>query len=115
MPVVHKLVTSKFQSQNRLGLQYYVECSCGFQGRLGTEQAAHSQFDAHLMYNNTEPYFSKLAEALAAKESPGSWKPVGSVEPNTVHNKEWRPVDSKEPTPVATHAVNKDWKPVGAR
>jgi hypothetical protein len=77
----HKLVKSEFQSGNRLGLQYYVECSCGFQGRLGTEQAAKSQFDNHLVYHGNEPYFSKLAspvEETEQKTPKTEWKPVGA-------------------------------------
>jgi len=91
----HKLVKTEFQQQNKVGLQYYVECSCGFQGRLGTEQAAKSQYDNHLIYHGKEPYFSTLAGAVEDKtsEAPkeevksgitplggvaGSWKPVGA-------------------------------------
>jgi len=83
----HKLVKTEFQSGNRVGLQYYVECSCGFQGRLGTEQAAKSQYDTHLMYHGCEPYFSKMVESVentkqeATKEEVkkvSSWKPIGA-------------------------------------
>jgi hypothetical protein len=69
---VHKLVKSEFQSENRVGLQYYVECSCGFQGRLGTKQAAESQFDNHLVASGTKLYFSKLPTGK------DEWKPVGA-------------------------------------
>ena len=77
----HKLVKSEFQSGNRPGLQYYVECSCGFQGRMGTEQAAKSQFDNHLVYHGNEPYFSKLAppvEESKQETSKTEWKPKGA-------------------------------------
>jgi hypothetical protein len=85
--MVHKLVKTEFQQGNRLGLQYYVECSCGFQGRLGTEQAAKSQFDNHLINHGNEPYFSKMVEPVEKKEQEktkpvltnmGSWKPTGA-------------------------------------
>jgi hypothetical protein len=79
----HKLAKYEYQPQNRSDLQHYVECSCGWQGRSGTEQASKSQFDNHLMYHGKEPYFSKLAQAVAEKESTanskeGEWKPVGA-------------------------------------
>lgn len=77
----HKLVKIEFQSQNRIDLRWYVECSCGFQGRTGTEVAAKSQFDNHLMYHGSEPYFSKLAKAVEEKkpEAPKTeWKPTGA-------------------------------------
>lgn len=78
--MVHKLVKDEFQSGNRVGLQYYVECSCGFQGRTGTEQAARSQFDNHLVYHGEEPYFSKLVEEVKPLTPAGSdWKPDGAA------------------------------------
>lgn len=64
----HKLNKYEYQSQNRVSLQHYVECSCGFQGRSGTEQAAKSQYDNHLVYHGSEPYFSKLVEAVEEKK-----------------------------------------------
>jgi hypothetical protein len=75
----HKLVKQEFQSGNRLGLQHYVECSCGFQGRLGTEQAAKSQFDNHLVYHGCGPYFSKLVlpeEESKQETSKTEWIPT---------------------------------------
>lgn len=74
----HKLVKIEEQTQNRADLRWYVECSCGFQGRTGTEVAAKSQYDNHLMYHGGEPYFSKLAESVEKAKSPDSWKPVGA-------------------------------------
>ncbi len=81
----HKLVKAEHQPGNKVGLQYYVECSCGFQGRLGTEQAAKSQFDNHLVYHGSEPFFSKMAESVENKEQSSKEevksgiKPIGSV------------------------------------
>lgn len=71
----HKLVKIEYQSGNREGLQHYVECSCGFQARVGTEQAAKSQFDSHLMYHGKEAYFSKLADVVEDKK-PEATKPL---------------------------------------
>lgn len=89
MATVHKLVKIEEQTQNRQGLQWYIECSCGFQARVGTEQAAKSQYDNHLMYHGCEAYFSKLVDGVEEKESEtttvqapltpegSGWKPTG--------------------------------------
>lgn len=71
----HKLVKIEEQTGNRVGLQHYVECSCGFQARVGTEQAAKSQYDSHLVYNGSEPYFSNLATTVEDKK-PEATKPL---------------------------------------
>lgn len=92
MAIEHKLVKSEFQSGNRKDLQYYVECSCGFQGRMGTEQASKDQFDNHLKYHNEESYFSKM---------------VGEVE-------ETKPEDNKSQGIRPLTPASSDWKPTGA-
>ena len=85
----HKLVKSEFQAGNKEGLQYYVECSCGFQGRLGTKEAAESQLNNHLMVNNAQPSVnvtSGVKVEEAKQEAPkggltklgGGWKPFGA-------------------------------------
>jgi hypothetical protein len=73
---IHKLVKYEFQTGNRVGLQHYVECSCGFQGRTGTQVAAESQFDNHLKTHDEQPHFAKLATSVV-EEDKSDWKPAG--------------------------------------
>jgi hypothetical protein len=56
---VHKLIVLKEVPGNFSQYKYYAECVCGFQCRVGTEAAAKSQFDNHLLANGAEEYFAK--------------------------------------------------------
>jgi len=94
---VHKLNKFEEQPGNLPQYRWYVECSCGFQARLATEQAAKSQYDNHLMYHGVTPYFSNLVNVVEEEKSQvkgqeskenglkqlgtpaGSWKPVGAA------------------------------------
>lgn len=98
MVTKHSLVKYEYQSGNKVGSQHYIECSCGFQGRLGTKEAAQSQFDNHLQAHGNESYFSSLATKVedkkpetsttqvksgltpigSAGQPAGAWKPLGA-------------------------------------
>lgn len=54
----HSLVKYEYQSQSFPAYRHYVECTCGFQTRQSTEEAAKSQFDNHLVNHNEKPYFA---------------------------------------------------------
>ncbi len=43
----HELVKYEYQPNSFEQYRHYVECTCGFQARLGTEEAAKSQFENH--------------------------------------------------------------------
>ena len=53
--VVHKLVKYEYQPQSFEPYRHYVECSCGFQSRQSTEEAARSQYDSHLLAHGVQP------------------------------------------------------------
>lgn len=51
---IHKLVKLEQHTSNFPQYQWYVECSCGFQARVGQEIHAQSQFNAHLQYHGCD-------------------------------------------------------------
>lgn len=56
---VHGLVKLEEQIGNFPQFRWFVECKCGFQARVGTQEAARSQFNNHLVYHGNEPHFTR--------------------------------------------------------
>lgn len=68
-PIQHGLVKYEYQPNSFAQYRYYCECLCGFQCRLGTEQASKSQFDSHLMAHGMDAYFATLKSDAVVSES----------------------------------------------
>jgi hypothetical protein len=97
----HGLLKYEYQPKNYEQYRYFCECKCGFQTRLATEQAAKSQFDAHLMAHGEKPYFEGLEREKVVNQGKEKWSPFGGN--NTVNN------DTGDlPAP---HVHKQEWKP----
>jgi hypothetical protein len=100
----HIFVKYEYQPKNYEQYRYFCECKCGFQTRLATEQAAKSQFDAHLMAHGEKPYFDGLEREKVVNQGKEEWSPFGGTgkdlsnekmtgdlpAPKT-HKQEWKP------------------------
>jgi hypothetical protein len=82
--IEHGLVMYEYQPNSYEQYRHYVECKCGFQTRMGTEAAAKSQFDNHLVHHGKEPHYSSQSTA------PGSDTRVSPV-----RGEKWSPFDKK--------------------
>lgn len=78
MAGIHNIKVSEQHSGNLPNYRWYIECTCGNQMRMATEELAMSQFRAHQQFHGyvepseeekNEPKNSQEAAALASKES----------------------------------------------
>lgn len=75
MIVKHSKVKYEYQPNSYESYRHYVECECGFQARVGTEEAAKSQLDSHLVSNGLKPHFKESVDKKEVKKEETGWKP----------------------------------------
>ena len=73
----HELVKYEYQPGSFEQFRHYVECTCGFQARLGTEVAAKSQFENHAASHGV-----KVVKKEETKKSKSEWNPFSKVTSN---------------------------------
>jgi len=84
---VHSLVKYEYQPYSFPEYRHYVECTCGFQSRLSTKEAAQSQFNSHLAAHNTKLHeFPVETTNVGVTSETGGWAPFSkksSIKPHT--------------------------------
>jgi hypothetical protein len=58
--IEHGLVVYQVQLNSFEQYRHYCECKCGWQCRLATEEAAKSQFDAHMIQHGKPKHFANI-------------------------------------------------------
>jgi hypothetical protein len=108
-PETHALLKYEYQPGSFVPYRHFVACTCGFQARLETEEAAKSQFDNHLTAHGAKPYFASLSENKQPVEAVSTWKPTfgGGV------NKSKPPMESVPVDPVKTDPTKPKIAPFG--
>lgn len=67
--VQHVLVVYKYDANSFEQYRHYCECLCGWQCRLGTEEASKSQFDNHMIQHGKPKYFANLPKEEKKEEA----------------------------------------------
>jgi 6-phosphogluconolactonase/glucosamine-6-phosphate isomerase/deaminase len=85
--MTHSLVKYEYQPASYVQYRHYVECTCGFQGRVGTKEAAESLFDSHLLGKGQKVHFASLPPASKTEET---WNPFDKADVEETKT-EWTP------------------------
>ena len=79
----HKLVKYEYQLNSYEPYRHYAECTCGFQTRMSTKEAAQGQFNSHQIGKGVVPSFEDVMELNSKMKK--------STKEGTKEEKKWDP------------------------